>query len=129
MSLGRYQTGIGYYNTAYHAGTWFQTAADRPLVMEFADAGGVLPTQAAGLSLTGSIPSGTLGLNYVAEYGSSDTIRLDLNGTTLSDENNGNHINLGLFARPEATPGLQIGGGIFHDRLSGFGKGANVRAR
>jgi hypothetical protein len=127
MSFGRYQTGIGYYNTAYHAGTWFQTAADRPLVMEFADAGGVLPTQAVGLSLTGSVPSGTLGLNYVAEYGSSDTIRLDLNGTTHSDENNGNHINIGLFARPEATPGLQIGGSIYHDRISDFAKGPNVR--
>lgn len=78
MSFGRYHTGIGYYNTAFHSGSWLQTTADRPLIMEFADDGGVLPTQAVGLSVTGSIPSGTLGLNYLAEYGSSDTIRPDL---------------------------------------------------
>jgi hypothetical protein len=35
--------------------------------MEFANDGGVLPTQAVGLSVTGSIPSGRLGLNYIAE--------------------------------------------------------------
>ena len=31
MSFGRYQTGIGYYNTAFHSGSWLQTAADRLL--------------------------------------------------------------------------------------------------
>jgi hypothetical protein len=127
MSFGRYQTGIGYYNVAFHSSTWFQTTADRPLIMEFADNGGVLPTQAVGLSFTGAIPSGGLGLNYLAEYGSSDTIRPNLDRTTVTDENNGNHINVGLFARPESVPGLQIGGSIYHDRISDFAKGPNVR--
>jgi hypothetical protein len=127
MSFGRYHTGIGYYNTAFHSGSWLQTTADRPLVMEFADDGGVLPTQAVGLSFTGSIPSGRLGLNYLAEYGSSDTIRPDLNGQEITDENNGNHVNVGLFARPEAIPGLQIGGSIYHDRISDFTRGPTVR--
>ncbi len=75
MSFGRYQTAIGYYNTAFHSGSWLQTAADRPLIMEFANDGGPLPTQAVGVSVTGEIPSGKLGLNYIAEYGSSDTVR------------------------------------------------------
>jgi hypothetical protein len=127
MSFGRYQTAIGYYNTAFHSSTWFPTTADRPLLMEFSDNGGVLPTNAVGLSFTGSIPSGKLGLNYIAEYGSSDTIRPDLNGQTLTDENNGNHINIGLFARPDSIPGLQIGGSIYHDRISDFAKGPDVR--
>jgi hypothetical protein len=127
MSFGRYQTAIGYYNIAFHSGSWFQTTADRPLVMEFSDNGGVLPTQAVGLFSTGSIPSGKLGLNYTAEYGSSDTIRPDLTGQSVTDENNGNHINIGLFARPESIPGLQIGGSIYHDRISDFAKGPDVR--
>ena len=80
MSFGRYHTGIGYYNTAFHSGSWLQTTADRPLIMEFANDGGPLPTQAVGVSVTGEIPSGKLGLNYIAEYGSSDTVRPDLNG-------------------------------------------------
>src|SRR6202048_1432692 len=115
LSFGRYHTGIGYYN--FHSGSWLQTTADRPLIMEFANDGGVLPTQAVGLSVTGSIPSGRLGLNYIAEYGSSDTIRPAISNKNLEDENNGNHINVGLFARPDSIPGLQIGGSIYHDRI------------
>jgi hypothetical protein len=119
MSFGRYHTGIGYYNTAFHSGRWLQTTADRPLIMEFANEGGLLPTQAVGVSVTGLIPSGKLGLNYIAEYGSSDTIRPDLNGSgALEDENNGNHINVALFVRPDTLPGLQIGGSFFHDKIS-----------
>jgi hypothetical protein len=127
MSFGRYHTGIGYYNTAFHNGSWLQTTADRPLIMEFADAGGLLPTQAVGLSFTGSIPSGRLGLNYIAEYGSSDTIRPDLIDHTFEHENNGNHVNVGLFARPESIPGLQIGGSIYHDRISDSTHGPRAR--
>jgi hypothetical protein len=127
MSFGRYHTGIGYYNTAFHSGSWLQTTADRPLIMEFSKAGGILPTQAVGLSFAGSIPSGRLGLNYIAEYGSSDTIRPDLTDDLLEDENNGNHVNFGLFARPDSIPGLQIGGSIYHDRISDFTRGPSVR--
>jgi len=127
MSFGRYQTAIGYYNTAFHSASWFQTTADRPLIMEFAADGGMLPTQAVGLSFSGSIPSGKLGLNYIAEYGSSDTIRPNLNNTSITDENNGNHVNLAVFVRPESISGLQVGGSVYHDRISDFAKGPDVR--
>ncbi len=87
--------------------------------MEYASDGGLLPTQAVGVSVTGLIPSGKLGLNYVAEYGSSDTIRPDISGSgQLDDENNGNHMLLGFFARPDWVPGLQAGGSFFHDKIS-----------
>lgn len=119
MSFGRYQTNIGYYNWAFRSAAWLQTTADRPLVMEFASNGGLLPTQAIGVSLTGSIPSGKFGLNYVAEYGSSDTVRPDINGDGLqNDENNGNQVNVGFFLRPDDIPGLQIGGSYYHDKIS-----------
>jgi hypothetical protein len=128
ISFGRYHTGIGYYNTAFHSGMWLQTAANRPLVMELANDGGLLPTQAVGLSLTGSIPSGRLGLNYIAEYGSSDTIRPDIDGSGhVDDEGNGNHVNLGFFLRPDAFPGLQIGGSFYHDKMTHGDSGLLVR--
>jgi hypothetical protein len=128
MSFGRYHTGIGYYNTAFHSGSWLQTTADRPLVMDFADDGGILPTQAVGVSITGQVPSGRVGLNYTIEYGSSDTVRPEINGSGFTvDENNGNHINLGLFARPPSLAGLQIGGSFYHDKISDFAKGPSVR--
>jgi hypothetical protein len=128
MSFGRYHTGIGYYNTAFHSGKWLQTTADRPLVMEFANDGGLLPTQAVGISVTGLVPSGKLGLNYLLEYGSSDTIRPELSGSGVTeDENNSNHINLGFFFRPVAVPGLQIGGSFYHDKINQADAGPSVR--
>jgi hypothetical protein len=121
LSFGRYQTGIGYYNWAFRSAAWLQTTADRPLVMEYASDGGILPTQAVGISVTGAIPSGMLDLNYIAEYGSSDTVRPDINGDGLvNDENNGNHINIGLFSTPDRVPGLRIGGSFYHDQISDF---------
>ena len=118
MSFGRYQTGISYYNTAFRSAKFLLTTADRPLITQFADEGGLLPTQAVGVSITGMVPSGRMGLNYVFEYGSSDTVRPDINGSGhVDDENNGNHINLGLFVRPEVLPGLQIGGSFYHDKI------------
>jgi len=128
MSFGRYQTNIGYYNWAFRSAAWMQTAADRPLVMEYAGNGGVLPTQAIGISLTGAISSGKLGLNYVAEYGSSDTIRPDINSDGgVNDENNGNQVNVGFFLRPDAVLGLQIGSSYYHDKISNFVQGPSIR--
>jgi hypothetical protein len=128
LSVGRYQTGIGYYNSAYRSAAWLQTTADRPLVMEYASNGGLLPTQAVGVSLTGAIPSGKLGLNYIAQYGSSDTIRPDIDGSgLLNDDNDGNHVLLGAFARPDWVPGLQLGASFFHDKISDTHKGQNER--
>lgn len=128
MSFGRYQTSIGYYNWAFRSAAWLQSTADRPLVMEYASNGGLLPTQAIGVSVTGAIPSGKLGLNYIAEYGSSDTVRPDLSGDGVqTDENNGNHVNLGFFLRPDAVLGLQIGASYYHDKISNFAQGASLR--
>src|SRR5262249_46376002 len=119
LSFGRYHIGIGYYNTAFHSGKWLQTTADRPLVMELAAEGGLLPTQAIGVSATGLIPSGGLGLNYVLEYGSSDTVRPDIDGSgSANEERNSNHINAGFFLRPSAIYGLQVGGSFYHDNVS-----------
>ena len=120
MSFGRLHTPTSYYNSVFHHGRWLQTAVDRPLAVEFADDGGLLPTQAIGASVTGKIPSGKLGLNYVFEYGSADTIRPSINhpGAPDVDENNGNNAAVGLFAKPDWLPGLDVGGSFYHDRLS-----------
>lgn len=119
LSFGRYHTAIGYYNTAYHHGTWFQTATGRPYLFFFEDEGGILPVHNVGLSLTGTIPSGTLGLNYVAEIGNGRPARSPQNTTVqnLFDENNGKAFNLALYSRPERFSGLQFGASFYHDHL------------
>jgi hypothetical protein len=119
-SFGRFHTSTSYYNSVFHHGAWLQTAADRPLAVQFSSNGGLLPSQAVGVSATGKVPSGALGLNYIFEYGTSDTVRPNILSPDEPsiDEGNGNGITLGLFAKPLGVPGLRIGGSFYHDRLS-----------
>ena len=58
LSAGRTHAMLGYYNTAFHHGTWFQTAIDRPRIFEFEDSGGPLPIHNVGVSAMGALPSG-----------------------------------------------------------------------
>jgi hypothetical protein len=119
-SVGRYHTGIGYYNTAYHHGTWFQTATGRPLIFAIDGDIGVIPTHTLGLSATGSIPSGALGLHYVAELGSGragQSSAATAPQPVLAD-NNTPSVNLGLSLRPEPFDGLQLGLSVYRDRLT-----------
>src|SRR4029078_11211383 len=53
-SVGRYHTGIGYYNTAYHHGTWFQTATGRPLIFAIYSDNRVIPIHTLGVSVARS---------------------------------------------------------------------------
>ena len=119
-SAGRYHTSIGYYNTAYHHGRWFQTAIGRPLVFAIDGDMGLLPSHTLGVSATGDIPSGPLGLRYVAEVGSGragQSSAAAASQPALAD-NNTPSVNLGLTVRPERWDGLQLGVTLYRDRLT-----------
>jgi hypothetical protein len=121
LAVGRYHTAIGFYNTAYHHSTWFQTTTGRPLLFQFEDSGGILPIHNVGMSASGRIPSGPLGLHYVAEIGNGRSSRSPLQEEPVQnevDENNHKAFNLALFSRPEAIHGLQIGFSGYHDLLT-----------
>lgn len=120
LSVGRYHTAIGYYNTAYHHSTWLQTATGRPFLFEFEDNGGILPIHNVGISASGLIPSGRLQLHYIAEVGNGRASRSPLAEAVQNvvDENNGKSVNLALFATPEAIRGLQVGFSAYHDHLT-----------
>lgn len=123
LSVGRYHTDIGFYNTAYHHSAWLQTAVGRPFLFLFEDQGGILPIHNVGATLTGLIPSGKLGLHYVAEVGNgraSNSWGLNPSAEAVQsvvDENNGKAVNFALFARPNAVRGLQVGFSAYHDAL------------
>ena len=119
LSAGRYFTGIGYYNSV-HRGTWLQTAADPPFIFESEDEGGILPIHNLGVSANGLIPSGALGLRYIAEVGAGHTSRTRLGESdrVVVDENNSMAFNFGLITRPDKIPGLQAGFSIYRDRLA-----------
>ena len=119
LSAGRYHTAIGYYNTAYHHSTWLQTTTARPFLFEFEDDGGILPVHTVGVSASGEIPSGSLGLHYVAEAGNGRASRSPLSEPVQNvvDEGNRKAVNVALFARPDAVPGLQVGFSGYRDVL------------
>ena len=119
VSAGRYHTAIGYYNTAYHHSTWLQTATGRPFLFQFEDDDGILPIHNVGVSATGMIPSGRLGLHYIAEVGNGRASSSP-NAEPVQnrvDENNGKSFNLGFYFRPTGVRGLQAGFSVYHDGL------------
>lgn len=119
FGVGRYHTSIGYYNTAFHQGAWFETAIGRPFMYAFDDEGGFLPLQEVGVTTYGKIPSGKLGLNYVAEVGNGRNHLLGGEpAQNAQDTNNGKSVNVELFARPSALPDAEFGFSIYHDYVT-----------
>jgi hypothetical protein len=118
-AVGRFHTWVGYYNTAFNKGEFLETTTDRPFVYAFDDVGGVLPMQEVGVTVTGKIPSGKVGFNYVVEVGNGRGWGLDAEpAQNNQDQNNSKSINGGLFVRPEKLSGLQLGFSVRHDNLS-----------
>jgi hypothetical protein len=118
-SIGRYHTWVGYYNSTYNKGEYLETTTDRPFMYAFDDDGGVLPMQEVGVNVTGQIPSGRLGLNYVLEVGNGEAWGINVEPTQNNqDANNSKSINGGLFMRPKKYRGLQVGFSLRHDNLS-----------
>ena len=119
ISGGRYHTSIGYYNTTFHHGTWFQTATGRPFMYFFEDSGGLLPVHGLGVTTTGLVPgTGRLGLHWVAEIsnGRSSDPNAQPVQNYLSDKNH-KAFNLAAFVKPEWVQGLQVGGSFYRDRM------------
>ncbi len=112
LSAGRTHAMLGYYNTAFHHGTWFQTTIDRPRIFEFEDSGGPLPIHNIGVAAMGKLPSGKLGLHWLAELGNGKQTYSLLATTTPANvlaDHTGKSTNVGLFVRPEKFDGLQAG--------------------
>src|SRR5581483_4087967 len=81
----------------------------------------ILPIHMVGVSASGEIPSGTLGLHYVAEVGNGRASRQPLDEEPVQNEMDDlNHkaFNLALFARPEAIRGLQTGFSLYRGLLA-----------
>jgi hypothetical protein len=122
IDVGRYHTAVGYYNTAYHHGAWFQTATGRPFFLEFEDNGGIIPAHNVGISVHGAIPSGKWGLGYIFEvgngrqYGRPGSEENEV--LNVTDVNPYKAFNAVLIARPEFAPGLQLGVGAYYDVLT-----------
>src|SRR5947208_4094534 len=118
-AIGRYHTSIGYYNTAFHQGSWFQTTVDRPFMYAFDEVGGFLPLQEVGVTTSGLIPSGKLELSYVFEVGNGSNHLLDGEpAQNATDTNNGKSFNIALSAHPVWLNGIDVRFSIYNDYLT-----------
>lgn len=125
VSAGRYHTAIGYYNTMFHHGSWFQTATGRPFMYYFEDSGGLLPVHNVGVTTTGLVP-GTkrVGLHWIAEVGNGRSSSLTGEPVqNFASDRSGKSVNFAAFVKPEFLEGLQIGGGRYYDVLNPAGIG------
>jgi len=116
MSAGRYHTGIGYYNTAFHHGSYFETPIGRPRVFDFEDEGGVLPVHEVGISVRGAVPNTGSALRYLAEIGNGRTW-IDEEDAEGRDRNGSKSTNVGLSLRPERWRGVEIGTSFYRDTI------------
>jgi hypothetical protein len=123
LSGGRMHTAIGYYNTAYHHGTWFQTATGRPYMYFFEDSGGILPVHIVGLEAAGLVPgSGKLNAHWIVQAGNGESslfigqpIVNQPVQNFLSDKNH-KAFNLAGYIKPDWARGLQIGLSYYNDK-------------
>jgi hypothetical protein len=119
VDVGRFHTELGYYNTAYHHGSWFQNAVGRPFFLEYEDSGGLLPVHSVGVSIHGAIPSGSLNLSYYVEVANGENYTTNSNPVQNEIDNNvAKAINLAFVAKPDWFPGGQFGVGAYHDTLN-----------
>src|SRR5258705_9128931 len=90
VSLGKFNTAIGYYPNAFHRARYFQTATSRPIMYSDEDNGGILPVHSIGVTATGKINSGALGLRWVAEVSNGrSTSKEEAPIQNFVDEGNG----------------------------------------
>ena len=119
VDTGRFHSSLGFYNTTYHHGAWFQTSISRPFLFAFEDNGGVLPIHNVGVRVHGLIPSGPLGLKYIVEVGngrsywSPETPPVQAN----VDENNRKSLNISILSMPRRWSGLEFGLSAYRDDL------------
>lgn len=116
IKIGRMHTPLGYWNQAFHHGTWLQTTIFRPEVYNFEDLGGILPVHSVGIEMLGTKSFDPFDLDYNLGI---------LNGrgrtrTTIQnakDENDSKAINALIGLRPYFIEGLKIGANIYYDKI------------
>jgi hypothetical protein len=117
IKIGRMHTPLGYWNQAYHHGTWFQTTAFRPQIYKFeGDDGGFLPVHSVGIELLGTKEFDGFDLEYNFDVingrgRTKDEIQ------NIKDNNDSKAINLLLSIKPHFIEGLKLGANVYYDRI------------
>jgi hypothetical protein len=122
ISVGKFNTALGYYTNAFHRAQYFQTVVGKPIMYSDEDSNGILPVHNIGITATGQIPSGSLGLHWVAEVANGRSITPDSEAVqNFVDQNNGKAVNFAAYIRPDWLSGFQTGFSFYRDTQHPFG--------
>ncbi|MDE2140918.1 MAG: hypothetical protein KGJ84_00730 [Elusimicrobia bacterium] len=116
VTAGRMHNILGYWNTAYHHGTFLQTTVARPGFLRFEDDGGVLPLHIVGAAASGRAEFARGLLKYDAMAGNGPRLAgvgaagaQLVPGNTSGDGRAGRAAAFKLVFEPEALPGAGVG--------------------
>ncbi len=116
LAIGRGHTALGHWNEAYHHGVLLQPTVRRPQALRAEDGGGILPIHFVGMELSGTMPLGGWGLQYVANVANG-------RGARIADVQNGNDRNtdkalaLKLSLRRDGDRTIRFGPSIYRDLI------------
>ena len=79
ISVGRFHTPVGYWNAAFHHGSWLQTSVARPEMIKFGSR--FIPTHFVGLIAEGGMPASPLRLGYSLGVGNGRAANIARAGT------------------------------------------------
>lgn len=120
LQIGRMHTALGYWNHAYHHGTWLQTTILRPEIYRFDEYDhGILPIHSVGAELFGTKEFRPFDVEYRlgVTNGRSKTINAADAIENLKDDNDSKAFNLLLGLLPHLIEGLQVGGSLYLDKI------------
>jgi hypothetical protein len=116
ITIGRMHTALGYWNHAYHHGSWLQTTILRPEIYRFEYDDGVLPVHSVGIELSGSQAFHSFNIEYRLGLinGRAKDIQTIHN---FSDENDAKAVSALIGFKPNFVEGLQIGANLYIDQI------------
>ncbi len=122
IGVGRFHTPVGYWNTAFHHGSWLQTSVARPEMIKFGSR--FMPTHFVGVIAEGAIPVSSVGLSSASSLGLSYRVGIG-NGRAeniaragdAGDFNDRRAWLARVQSRPISIVGLEVGATFYSDRL------------
>ncbi len=122
LSAGRFHSPIGYWNTAYHHGSFLQTTIERPLFLRFEDDGGVLPVHSIGVLASGRFFKATGDVSYAVQVANGSAIAFDGTANVLqphntSDENHNKALGLHADFTPARLRAWTLGASLYRHRV------------
>ena len=118
LSMGRFPTGLGFYNTNFpQGGAYYELAIDRPTLVSTVDEETLLPTLTLGARADGRIKLGAAGrLQYDLEVGNGRGPTTFI--SALAPDNKSlKAFNVRLRYLPRLLDGLVIGGNFYLDEI------------